>query len=477
MKIKTSYDKEIAKISINKLDLDSCNLVISELEEIKKTNIGFVIFEFNNAKIDYHPEKIEDRIEWSKIGQVIRNYIEQIPQYTIAYLKKGNFINEIFEMALFCKKIYANKNCTYNFNKYPMWGNLIKVINFSKKNLLNFEISLKKIIEDSVKIINDDRNIYKHIKKIKKIRNNFNLLEKNLENILSKENNNIDIVENVFYANRNFLNNFNKINYLKKNSITKKNISLYEKKDLIIKINTNRIESNRLLGEGHRNQNPIKRAKQYIEEEDWRIKNIIEQKKFPIEGKCIELGSGAGFLSMNLSKLKKVKKMHACEINTTQISWLTPTLNELVKPDWKKMEYIVTDYEEIENNKQYDVAIFAASLNCTSGKNVNLAFKKAFNILKPGGILLLYDEGIFHYFFNKKVKNRNKENKNFPYTIPEYFEKLKEVGFEPNVFRNVSPGKRFPKLKKIFLEKSPLKYLNGWFFFCEVDIFAIKPKN
>lgn len=448
--------------------------IFRELANLRKTNKQFIIFEIENAKVEPWGNTVEEKMKWSRTGQVLRNYIEQAHQFTIAVLKGSNF-GEAYELSLFCKKTFMLPKSSYGFSDFPMWGNYKKL----HKHMSSVNAPLEDaFLNDSAKIFpieglvkeSDLENI---ISGYREVRNTWFTIVDSTEMILAEEDSDIDVLETVIYANRTFFKDFNSIEYLGEGDFSERFFDITDYKDLLVRSETNRIEHGR-YARGYR-KDPVKRARDTLKKHKRAVNKVLSQSDFPIKGKCIELGSEAGYFSMMLSKHKDVEKVFACEVNKSTIFWSTPALAEEIDPDWEKLRYLICDYDEVKGHGTFDVVVFCCSLNCSPDEMVSL--KKAYDLLKPGGILILHDEHIYHHLFNPKVKRLRKNNpRNFPITTLDFFDRLRRTGFEPHVFYNVIPGSRFPRFKKFVLEISPLKHLNGWALYAQHNVIGVKPK-
>lgn len=471
----TKFSDRVYYMRITKLNKTVVDHIFREMANLRKTGKQFIVFEIDNPEITPWGKTVSEKMKWSRTGQVLRNYIQQSHQFTIAVIS-GSVMAEAFELGLFCKKVYALPAAKYGFNGFPMWGNLRELRKIISQKQMCFEDAFIDSPEKlfSIEHMKHKDDIHNVIENYARVRSSWNTLVDSLDMIVAEEESDIDVSETVIYANRLFFKNFNCIEYLGEGDFSERFFDITDYKDLLVRSETNRIEHGR-YARGYR-KDPVKRAQNTLKKHKRAVEKILSQNQFPIKGRCIELGSEAGYFSMMLSTHKDVEEVLACEVNKSTIFWSTPALAEEINPDWSKLRYLICDYDEVRGHGTFDVVVFCCSLNCAPDEMVSL--KKAYDLLKPGGVLILHDEHIYHHLFNPKVKRLRKDNpRNFPITTLDFFDRLRRVGFEPQVFHNVIPGSRFPKFKKFVLEVSPLKHLNGWALFSQHNVIGVKPQR
>jgi SAM-dependent methyltransferase/uncharacterized protein YbaR (Trm112 family) len=458
-------------IRLTKINKTVADHILRELANLRKTGKNIIVFEFDNVEVESWGDTVPEKMKWSRMGQVLRNYIHQAHPFTISVLRGKNH-GEAFELALATNKTYALPGAEFGFKDFPMWGNLYRLTSphvpvedyFKPNATLPFDIET--LIDENV--------LEEIIASYETVRSSWYPLVDSIPMIIAEEESDIDVTETVIYANKDFFKDFTAIEYLGEGDFSERFFDISDYKDLLVRSETNRIEHGR-YARGYR-KDPVKRAEETLIKHERAVKKLFSQDKFPIKGRCIELGSEAGYFSMLLSKQEAVTEVMACEVNKSTIFWSTPALAEKIQPDWNKLRYLICDYDEVKGHGTFDVVVFCCSLNCSPDENVSL--KKAYDLLKPGGILILHDEHIYHHIFNPKIKRLRKNNaRNFPLTTQDFFERLRMTGFEPHVFHNVIPGSRFPRFKKFVLEVSPLKHLNGWALYAQHNVIGVKPEK
>lgn len=158
-------------------------------------------------------------------------------------------------------------------------------------------------------------------------------------------------------------------------------------------------------------------------------------RKAPIKGKVIELGSGAGWLSMLLSREPEISEVVACEIDPTTIDAMKDALEPVFQPDWSKMRYHIGSYQELDFRGQFDVAVFCSALNETP--DLDKSFASAASVLKPGGLLILHNEHIYPWWW-RKARN------GYPFTLTRLKARLRHAGLKPRVIYH---GKNLPWIR------------------------------
>lgn len=106
---------------------------------------------------------------------------------------------------------------------------------------------------------------------------------------------------------------------------------------------------------------------------------------------CLEWGSGAS--TVHFSRHSVIKSWLAIEHNGHYVSYLSDKISPKVNVIWVDKEWYI---DCVKLGKKYDFILI-------DGEQRELCLKTAFEILKPGGIILLHDSGRFEYqsFINK----------------------------------------------------------------------------
>lgn len=456
-----SYTNDCVNIKITRIDKETVEDLVSLLSRIRQSAYRFVLLDFDNAEVADHPSSIEQRIEWSRRGQVLRNFLMQCPQYTLALLR-GNCFAEPFEAALACCKVFATPNAKYGLRSLPMWGSLRQMVSLSHLTGSNIDVDYGNFGLDKVTVVSDLNEIDNLIDNMRTVTKQMSVLDRSLNSMLSEKNQNIDRLESVLFANREFFRKFRNIEFTNPQEFG--NVTPDTQ---IFTMDVDRVELDRFI------YWPPAKAKNTLSYfQVSQMENLCSQNEFPIKGRCVELGCGGGRLSMYMSKKDEVTEVVACDVNVAAIYWMAPILSEIIKPDWQKMRYLIGDYNTLEDDEGFDVAAFCASLHNTH--DIDMSLKRAFDILKPGGILIVHDEHIYPVLFGN-VFSRKKFFNPGPYSVPALKRRLKRAGFVPYVYRNITPGRRFPKLKDFVLKVLPTKWLNGWLLYSQLSMIAVKP--
>jgi len=465
--LSVSYEVDRVEVRLRHLDTDVTEHLVSLLGRVRQSHIHFIILHFDNVVVAQHPSKIADRIEWSRRGQILRNFIMQCPQYTVAFIR-GDCFGEPFETAMACCKVFAESSAKFGLTSMPMWGSLRQLVGSSSGGNHNISIDYRSFGLERVVRVSDLNEVYDHVSDIAQVTEKMSPFDRSLNSMLESMYDQVDLIEAVLFGNRAFLEAFENITFTKPDQYSE-----IIPDPSIFTMEQNRVEHPRFK------YSPVQRATKDLRTYHVaQMQNLLSQTRFPIKGRCIELGSGGGRFSMFLSKRKEVTEVVAADVNVAAVYWMTPILAEKIDPDWSKMRYLIGDFNTLRDDEGFDVAVFCASLHEQHDHHIERSIRQAFDLLKPGGILILHGEHIYPLLFSNKFFRGQREAINRgPFSVPSLNRKLRKCGFTPHVFHNITRGQRFPILKRLLLEKLPTKWLNGWIYFSQLSIIGVKPKR
>jgi SAM-dependent methyltransferase len=172
------------------------------------------------------------------------------------------------------------------------------------------------------------------------------------------------------------------------------------------------------------------------------LEHLMAQRRFPVAGRCIELGSGPGWLAQMLTRYPQVTEVVALDISARSILRWSPALADRIQPDAAKLKYLVRDMNRFEEDEgHFDTAVFAGSLHHSSDIPRSLA--TANRLLRPGGMVVLFAE---HYYpviglQQRRLRRVRRERPDLLFTIPEFSRALSRAGFEAHVLRYCLTGK------------------------------------
>ena len=181
---------------------------------------------------------------------------------------------------------------------------------------------------------------------------------------------------------------------------------------------------------------------------------LSRQRLAPIQGRCIELGAGGAYFSQVISKLPQVTEVIALDLSREMIDTFREPYSKLTDPDFDKIQYVVDDMNTFGMKYgSFDTVIFCASFHHSPDHVQSL--KQAWQILRPGGSLILHGEHYYPLFLAPKHRPGDYN------TIPQFKQVLRKTGFKPIVYRFAFSGGNHPLLKQIVLTWWPICYLNG----------------
>lgn len=121
--------------------------------------------------------------------------------------------------------------------------------------------------------------------------------------------------------------------------------------------------------------------------EDWQFSwaPLLQQASFPKRGQLVELGSGAGKLSIYFAKLRY--SVTGVEISPTAINWARENAaNTGVEVDFIQGDVLTCDSLA---DGTFDIAFDGRCLHCIIGRDRAQFLQTAYRILKIGGVLVI----------------------------------------------------------------------------------------
>ena len=461
--ISTVLSKKQFFVEINYLDLSLVRQLTSIIRTMKQTDSSIVVLVFNvkgSSAIIKEKKTFKERVEWSKEGQLLTKFISDSGLLFVSFIRSDCF-NEYFELALACHKTFIIDSAKYGFiddgeNAYfPRWGSLAKLIqgvgiSIYKSYLVNG--SLDRLLSEYAKqfdFITSDKHFHDLLNNIRNLDLSISRLSiLGMKNAFYYDTSEINALETNIYTSVFYKNKFEKIKYL--------NVEEIFDKLMVEKARKGKDDAqfDEIL---FKDMSPEKyiskiRKRRHIEKFD----ELFNKNDKNVNGKCIELGSGAGYFSILLSRLDNVVECIAFDISSASILRWGPAFWDFLSPNWEKLKYMIGDMNKLNEFEEYfDTVVFCGSLHHSN--DIPQSLRVANNLLKKGGKVILFNEHYDALFF--PYKNRRKGR--IPHTIPQFTKLLKNAGFKPKVLRYNLRGQSFPLLKKIVFNYTPFHYLNG----------------
>jgi len=140
-------------------------------------------------------------------------------------------------------------------------------------------------------------------------------------------------------------------------------------------------------------------------------------KNLKVFNKALEIGSGPGTWTEYI--VQKFNTIHAVELSETMIKEAKKNKN------LTEVEFYHSDFLEFQTSEKYDTIISVRSFEYFSDKSAFL--KKCYELLKPGGIILIISKTKGSYWYGK-----SKVRKILKKTIPSFFK------YENQLFENTN---------------------------------------
>lgn len=455
--------QEFSELKIHSLSEERIGSLISYMRTIKQTNADYIVLDIMGQSSDSLPDNsIENRINWSRQGQLLTGFIESLPIPTIAIVR-DICCSEYAEIALSCTYILCQKNTDsskYSLGEFPCFGTLKRLnrsrihanlqrrggideafIEFWKHKQygeFSSEDDLQGLLEELTDSIKAQPIVVRRLSSFQNAK-------------LPTARSQYDFLETTIYANLPASSQLDQITYSHTAELDRLLLTSKLEKG-IDDLGNDFMEFS--FTPDH--EEFLLRRKSRLEEVDL----LLEQEQAPIRGKCIELGSGYGYFAAKISRSPKVTEAIGLDISAAEMIQLGPYMWEKIQPDWSKLSFRIGDMNKLDQEYgQYDTVIFCASLHHSS--DIPKSLKIAQCLLKPGGSLILHGEHYDPVFLKPKKRKASRT----PHTITDFSKLLIDAGFEPEVFRYALPANRFEKLKRLLFTVKPFAYVNGWLRF------------
>jgi len=460
-------------VKINCFDALIVRQLQNVLRTLKQSHIEYVFLEFDvdgSEKILAEKTTFSERIEWSLAGQQLNCLINNCGIICIAIIQ-NNCFNEYLECALACHRALVLNSASYGFvgknNYFPRWGTLSRLISeFGVTKYYSFliEKTFNDYIEEYLKrksiFVQSSEEIDSYIKNL----NETDILVRVLSLIGLSEfenSNKVNVIESTIYANLICAEKFKEVDCI-----------VLDK--LLMRLMDGEMIRGRDDSFGGDMTTPGRLPTEFLsklktERTIERLELLIRSNRRVLKGKCIELGAGSGYFSSRISQLESVEECVAVDISMHEVLKYGPVSWDQFPPDWRKLRFMIRDFKTLdEYNNYFDVVVFCASLHHSS--NLYKSLQIAYNLLKKGGHVILFNENYYSIFFPHKKFERS----DLPYTIPQYTRLLKKSGFKPKISRYSLIGKRFPIIKKIVMNYTPIYFLNGIIRFAYFTMIGVK---
>ena len=444
---------------ISTLNEDSVQRVAEFIASLKRSKDKVLVIYFDDVEVSFERNSFEGRYKWTLWGQTIRDLLVGSPQLTIGVIS-GKCEQEIAEMAVFIDAVVAFKHTHWMPCGVPRWGSLNSTLSIVGDKVRSSCFQLDRLV--NVHPVTSEEELKAMLSKIVNGASEITSLHRRVTSHLSVRNAKVDLVEATLQANIAYENRFSEINFLEKvvhhPNVTRSQGEIDRAVDDYLDLNLPLADV-------------FKKYKK-IEKSVGLIQRLFNQRPDVFRGKCIELGSGAGYFSIELSKLDAVKDALALDITPALASWLGPIFWEKLRPDWKKLSYTIGDMNSLPWKEEFDCVVFCSSLHHSSDFRASL--EQARKILKKDGYLVLFSE---HFCPLIPVFGSHGIKGDFPTHILDWKRELNSAGFSMEISRIPKPGNRRAGLKKWLYERLPTRYLNGYFHIAELAVIGKKQEG
>lgn len=466
-------------IELTRASPDAVRELTEIARTIKQTNAVITVLHFRgkdpNAFCGVPAETFQERLQWCKSGQALCDLIHGSGIPFLASIETPCF-GEGFELAMACHAIVRTEGVAAGLAEdgetyFPRWGGLARIsecLGEQRALLLLLSGGHGQIGDAILKFRSVDLGEKKvstmHLDEIEAAFARFGPIARRLALIATAQDptqkNRLHFLEGTIYANQMPEEVLSKIQYLPLEEIETKR--------------TNGTMQHGLddLGIDYAPFDSFPDAEEAALARKDRlavVAELLDQKIAPLRGRCIELGSGAGYFSALLSRKADVEEVIACDLSVASVLRWGPFIWQWLKPDWSKLKYVIGNMNKLdEGHGTFDTVVFCASLHHSS--DIPQSLRVASDLLKDGGVVVLHGEHYDPMFLARK----DRKGSRIPHTIKDFSRLLGAAGFRPIGFRYAVPGKRFPVLKKLLFTVPPFKYANGWFRFASFVMLGIK---
>jgi SAM-dependent methyltransferase len=465
-------------LNVNQLDQAELSRLIEVIRNLKLSNYSLVLMEFKcegGPVVNSHLG-LQERIEWSKSGQVLTGLIEN-SGITFVALIEGHCYYEYAELALATHKVICNEGSKLKLAPngvcyFPRWGSLKRIqrtqpIKTTVMQILRGENDLLfESIKSKINLVVVSKNGLDA--EISKVKDSQNVVSPQLVRLAlvglagnPLDRDRLDYYETSFFVSQGSLLSDEKVSFLPQEEL----MSLGFETKLVKDYADSQIDYDPYSSDPDHELIQT-RNRRWFEE----VECLMEQNLAPIHGHCLEIGSGPGWLSCMISKSKRVESVVAFDLSMVSIIRWGPAYWDAINPDWEKLSYRIGDIMNLPRDMvgKFDTVIFGASLHHIP--DYKKALRHAYELLVPGGSLILQGEHYHTVLLSPKPRSTT-----MPDTPPAFCRAVRNAGFRPIVFRYALKGRRFPRFKKFVMTTWPFKYINGYVGIFQYMVLGVKP--
>lgn len=435
--VATAIEKGRLVVQVLRLDERSLDELVDVFRAVKMSKAEVIVLDLR-AVLAYAPEPQSDyasRINWSRRGQFLTDLIEFGGHLVIGCVN-GHCRDEALEMALACHLLVITRSADVDFSPgyLPRWGGLVRLTDRcgleGAYHWFAAGATVREMLERSTNVdwIADEAGAEARIDALAA---SFGTRPKSAARLLlgllgqSTDRERIKTLKATLFANEH---------------------APFKPEVLTLPLERRTIDGPRgsiREGQDDRQQDLIaleRTPDQDIGRTIFRPRRrdefefLMSQGKFPIAGRCIELGSGPGWLAQMLTRYSQVTEVVALDISALSILRWSAALADRIKPDSTKLKYLVRDMNRFrEYQSHFDVVIFGGSLHHSS--DIPRSLETAYRLLRPGGTVVLFAEHYYPVFGlqQRKLRRLRQDRPNLLWTIPDFSRALSRAGFEAHV--------------------------------------------
>jgi len=197
---------------------------------------------------------------------------------------------------------------------------------------------------------------------------------------------------------------------------------------------------------------------------DGRLKYFEKvNEKINFSGVILELGAGSCWFGGVLSKLSKVKKVYSLDFSEKILRDIAPKIINYLDADKDKIIRVVGDFYNLNFKEKFDFVVIDAALHHID--DMDFVLKQIKDVLKDEGLVVGIREPIVPILRPGCRKTFGVHERSLGLTENIFSKKEWNDFFVRNgfilKFVSVIPEYRF---KHKLINRSPLKWLNGWLF-------------
>ncbi|MFQ5912674.1 MAG: methyltransferase domain-containing protein [Nitrospinota bacterium] len=456
--------------------------IIRNIKLSGSETVFFYISPEQRTNVNWSSLNFQERLKWSKNGQILTKLIEQSGHYFIAILLTDCY-NEFFEIALACHIRIALDGIHVGFDPsgpgdIPKWGGFDRLVRLTgphvtmnllllKRRLSSGEALQDKILDSVFEPGGEDSQIREIVARLNEIPAfyKYTLLKGPAQDVVYQSA--ADKFEMDLFSNS----TSPYVPALENMEFTESGASDAPPSAGVDDLQAESDVSGMTLEDHFKKYFLNSAAVQ-------NIKDLLESGALPIRGRCVELGAGGGWLSCLLTHLPAVTEVVALDISKYAIYRHAPILQEEIRPDSSKLKYVVGNVSKLKGMEgAFDTVCFCASLHHVS--DVLGSMQRAAELLKSGGTVIFFNEAPQAMFGSRKLGDMRRRNPDVPRTIGDYKRCIRAVGLQPRVFTFYPGGiKRvigIPLSRRFLLKYTPVRLLNGYYRFANFVMAGTKP--